>query len=240
MTDPTAKQLLSEPISLHIEGSSSTKPQAADMDLTISLMGQDIAMGVLADGKKAWVEYENAWYAVPQENMKALEPGDQARCRASGSPTWASTRRSGTSSGRWPAPGPSTASGLPPTRSGRQKIAGDVMKALEDLALYEAGDPETAQREGPRARTRRRSGAEQSLESVAVDLWSRPSRCACARPSSLSMNTKAWRRRGPRRHECRVALTMADPTSRSRSRRRLAKDFDTLMNNLVGGMMAGA
>ena len=76
MTDPTAKQLLSEPITLHMEGSSSTKPQAADMDVTVALMGQNLAMGVLADGNKAWVEYENAWYAVPQENTKALESGD--------------------------------------------------------------------------------------------------------------------------------------------------------------------
>lgn len=247
MTDPTAQQLLAKPITLHMEGSSSTEPQAADMDMTVSLMGQDIAMGVLADGKKAWVEYENTWYAVPQENMKALESGDsgalpneQLADLGLDPQEW---------NVEWELAGTETVDGAEvyhlTAKPDAKKIAGDVMKALEDPALYEKlGDPETAQQMKALKGQNEKALEElqKALENVAVDLWVETGSMYMRKAVIVvDMDTKGMEdAEGLDAMTIEVALAMADfdePVEVKAPAK--AKDFDTLMNELVGGMMGG-
>lgn len=248
MSDPTAKQLLAKPITLHMEGASSTKPQAADMDVTVSLMGQDIAMSVLADGNKAWVEYESAWYAVPQENMKALEssdsgalPNEQLADLGLDPQEW---------SVEWELVGTETVDGADvyhlTAKPDAQQIAGDVMKALEDPELYEKlGDPETAQQmealKGQNAEQLKE--LQKALENVAVDLWIETGSMYLRKAVIVvALNTKGMEdAEGLDAMNVEVALTMADfdePVEVKAPAK--AKDFDALMNELVGGMMGGS
>jgi len=53
MTDPTQKALLSQGVSLHVDGKSQTSPMAADMKLSVGLAGQNIDLGIIAYGDKA-------------------------------------------------------------------------------------------------------------------------------------------------------------------------------------------
>jgi hypothetical protein len=76
MTDPTQKALLSQGLTLHVEGKSATDPMAADMKLSAGVAGQTLEFGMMAQGDKAWVEYQGKWYAVDKKNSKSLS--DQA------------------------------------------------------------------------------------------------------------------------------------------------------------------
>ena len=175
MTDPTAQQLLSKPISVHMEGSSSTEPVASDMDVTVALMGQNLAMGVLAEGDKAWVEYENAWYAVPKENTKALTeqssalPTEQLSDLGLDPQSW---------DVEWTLAGTETVDGAEvyhlTASPDPQQIAADMMKALNDPDLYKKlGDPQTAQQVEAMAseNAKQLKQLQKALESVDVELW---------------------------------------------------------------------
>jgi hypothetical protein len=176
MTDATAKQLLSSPITLHAEGSSSTKPVAADMDVTVALMGQNLAMGVLADGKKAWVQYENAWYAVPQKNTEALTTGDigalpteQLADLGLDPQAW---------NVEWELAGTETVDGAEvyhlTASPDAKKIAADLMKALNNPELYKKlGDPQTAEQvKALKTQNSKQLGElQKALKSVEVELW---------------------------------------------------------------------
>lgn len=72
MTDPSAAQLAQSPITLHVEGKEATDPVAVDMSMTIGLMGQNLDMGILADGDNAWLEYQGKFYEVDQKDMKGV------------------------------------------------------------------------------------------------------------------------------------------------------------------------
>ena len=202
----------------------------------------------MADGNKAWVEYENAWYAVPQENMKALDSGD------SGALPNEQLADLGLDPQKWDVEwelaGTETVDGAEvyhlTAKPDAQQIAGDVMKALEDPELYEKlGDPETAQQmealKGQNAKQLKE--LQKALENVAVDLWIETESMYTAQGSDRGRHEHQGHggRRGPRRHERRGrASRMADfdePVEVKAPAK--AKDFDTLMENLVGGMMGG-
>ena len=80
MTDPTQKAMLSQGLTLHAEGKSATDPMAADMQMSVGIAGQTLDFGMMAQGDKAWVEYQGKWYAVDQKNSKSLS--DQAKTGA--------------------------------------------------------------------------------------------------------------------------------------------------------------
>jgi hypothetical protein len=245
MSDPTAQQLLSKPITLHVEGSSSTKPQASAMDVTVALMGQNLSMTVLSADKKAWVQYENAWYAVPQENTKALQssdsgalPTDQLDDLGLDPQKWEV---------EWELAGTETVDGAEVyhlTASPNPKtIAGDVMKALSDPDLYEKlGDPETAQqfKSMKSQNAKELKQLQQALETVEVELWIETESMYLRKGTVLiGMDTKGMEgAEGLTAMNVDVAFTMADfdePVEVKAPSK--AKDFDTLMNKLVGGMM---
>ena len=80
MTDPTAKALLSQGITFSAKGKSANDPTAADMTMSVGIAGQTLEFGMKAEGTKAWVEYQGAWYKVDSKNAKAL--GQQAETGA--------------------------------------------------------------------------------------------------------------------------------------------------------------
>ena len=248
MTDPTAKQLLSAPITFHTEGRSSTKPQAADMDVTVGLMGQNLAMGVLALGNKAWVQYENAWYAVPQENTKALQssdggalPTEQLADLGLDPQAWKV---------EWELVGTETVDGAEVyhlTASPDAKtIADDLMKALNDPKLYEKlGDPQTAgQVKALKSQNAKQlKELQKALDSIGVDLWIETESMYLRQGSVvITMNTKGMEgAEGVTGMNVEVGFTMADfDEAFDVKAPAKAKDFDTLMNELVGGMMGGS
>ena len=248
MSDPTAKQLLSAPITVHVEGSSSTDPMAADMDVTVSLMGQNLAMGVLVDDKKAWVEYDKAWYAVPQENTQALGSGD------SGALPTEQLADIGLDPQKWNVEwqlaGTETVDGVEVyhlTASPDVKtIADDVMKALNDPKLYEKlGDPQTAAQlkalEAQNAKQMKE--LQKALEDVSVELWIETDSLYLRKGVvAIGMDMSGVEgAEGVTAMTIDVEFTMSDfdepvevkPPAKS-------KDFDALMNELVGGMMGGS
>ena len=84
MTDPTSKALLTQGITVHAEGKSQSKPASAvDMTMSLGIAGQNIDFGLRAVGKKVWVQYQGAWYAVDAKSTRTL--GSQAQ--ASSAPT---------------------------------------------------------------------------------------------------------------------------------------------------------
>lgn len=248
MSDPTAQQLLAKPISLHVEGASSTDPQAANMDLTVSLMDQNLQMTVLNEDKKAWVEYEDTWYAVPQEDTKALQssdagalPTDQLRSLGLDPQGW---------DVEWELAGTETVDGAQAyhvtASPDPKKIAGDVLKALEDPELYKKlGDPQAAEQ----LKTMKAENAKQlkevqkALKTVEVGLWIDTESMYVRKGSMLvGLDTTGIKdAEGLTALTLDVAFTMADfgePVEVEAPAK--AKDFDKLMEQLVGGMMTGA
>jgi hypothetical protein len=245
MTDATAKQLLSSPITLHVEGSSSSKPTAADMDVTVALMGQNLAMGVLADGKKAWVQYENAWYAVPQENTKALTSGDSSALPTEQLADLGLDPQSWDV--EWELAGTETVDGAEvyhlTASPDAAKIAADLMKALNDPDLYKKlGDPQTAEqvKAMKSQNAKELKELEKALKSVEVELWIETDTLYLRKGMlAIGMDMSGMEgAEGVTAMNIDVAFSMGDfdePVEVKAPAK--AKDFDTLMNKLVGGMM---
>ena len=73
MTDPTAKALLSDGVTLHAEGASGNDPTAVNMTMSLGIAGQNLEFGMMSEGEKSWIEYQGAWYALDTKNSKALD-----------------------------------------------------------------------------------------------------------------------------------------------------------------------
>ena len=99
MTDPTAKALLSQGITLHAEGASAKEPTAVDMTMSLGIAGQNLDFGMKSTGKKSWVEYQGSWYALDGKNAKALDkqaqngaaPTEQLKSMGIDPSTWGTT-----------------------------------------------------------------------------------------------------------------------------------------------------
>ena len=176
MSDPTAQQLTQSPITFHAEGASSDDPTAMTMDMTIGLMGQNLDMSMLAAGKKAWVEYDGTWYAVPQENTKALGeqassgalPTEQLKDLGIDPEDWDVT---------WELAGNESVGGADCYHVTAQpdvgKMTDSLMKALEDpKLLQQLGGDEAAQVQAlEQQNSKEIKQLKESLEDVSVDLW---------------------------------------------------------------------
>jgi hypothetical protein len=99
MADPTAKALLSQGVTFSAQGKSAKKPAATDMTMTLGIAGQNLEFGMKSLGKKAWLQYQNTWYAVDSKNAKALDkqaqngaaPTDQLKSMGIDPSTWGAT-----------------------------------------------------------------------------------------------------------------------------------------------------
>ena len=82
MTDPTAKALLSQGVTLHAEGASANDPTAVNMTMSLGIAGQNLEFGMMSEGEKSWIEYQGTWYALDTKNSKALDEQAADRRRA--------------------------------------------------------------------------------------------------------------------------------------------------------------
>jgi hypothetical protein len=249
MTDPTQKALLSQGISLHVEGKSATDPMASDMKMSVGIAGQTLDFGMMAQGDKAWVEYQGKWYAVDQKNSTSLS--DQAKTGAA--PT-EQLKSLGLDPSAW---GTSYEMVGTEDMAGTQvyhvkatadpaKLAEDLTKAMNDPSLLnKLGDPSTAkQLEQALAQNKKQvEELKKSLRDVAVDYWIGVDDMLMRKAElSAGLATKGQQgMEGVDGMSMKMSMTMADfdqPVSVTPPAKALP--FDKLMNEVFGGMLGGS
>ena len=74
--DATTQAMLGQGLSVHVAGKSSESPTALDMTMSLGIAGQTLEFAMMAQGDKAWVQYQGKWYVIDQKTIKGL--GGQA------------------------------------------------------------------------------------------------------------------------------------------------------------------
>ena len=74
--DATTQAMLGQGLSVHVAGKSSESPTALDMTMSLGIAGQTLEFAMMAQGDKAWVQYQGKWYEVDQKTLKGM--GGQA------------------------------------------------------------------------------------------------------------------------------------------------------------------
>jgi hypothetical protein len=249
MTDPTQKALLSQGLTLHAEGKSATDPMASDMKISVGIAGQTLDFGLMAQGDKVWVEYQGKWYAVDQKNAKSLR--DQAKTGAA--PT-EQLKSLGLDPSVW---GTSYEMVGTEDMAGTQvyhvkatadpaKLAEDLTKAMNDPSLLgKLGDPSTAKqlKQGLAQNKKQIEELKKSLENIAVDYWIGVDDMLMRKAEfSADLATKGQKGMdGVDGMTMKMSMTMADfdePVTVTPPANALP--FDTLMNEVLGGMMGGS
>jgi len=249
MTDPTQKAMLSQGLSLHVEGKSATDPMASDMKMSVGIAGQTLDFGMMAQGDKAWVEYQGKWYAVDQKNSKSLN--DQAKTGAA--PT-EQLKSLGLDPSVW---GTSYEMAGIEDMAGTQvyhvkatadpaKLAEDLTKAINDPSLLKKlGDPSTAKQleQGLAQNKKQVEELKKSLKDVAVDYWIGVDDMLMRKAEfSAGLATKGQKgMEGVDGMTMKMSLTMADfdqPVTVTPPDKALP--FDKLMNEVFGGMLGGS
>ena len=177
MTDPTSKAMLSQGISLHMEGKSQNQPVASDMKISLGLGGQTIALSLLSQGTKSWVEYQGKWYAMDATSAKSLStqaqtgaaPTEQLKSLGLNPSDW------GTS---YALVGTEDMSGTTvyhvKATADPQKLADALMKAAKDPSLAKklGGTSQLKQLEqGLSQNGQQAEQLKKSLKNVSVDYW---------------------------------------------------------------------
>jgi hypothetical protein len=249
MTDPTQKAMLSQGVTLHVEGKSATDPLAADMKLSAGIAGQTLDFGLMAQGDKSWVEYQGKWYAVDQKNSKSLS--DQA---ATGAAPTEQLKSFGLDPSTW---GTSYEMVGTEDLAGTQvyhvkatadpaKLAADLTKAMNDPSLLnKLGDPATAQQleQGLSQNKQQVEELKKSLKNVTVDYWIGVDDMLMRKAEfSAALATKGQKgMEGVDGMTMTMSMTMADfdqPVTVTPPAKALP--FDKLMNEVFGGMMGGS
>lgn len=250
MTDPTQKAMLSQGISLHVEGKSATDPTAADMKMSLGIAGQTMDFGMMAQGDKVWVEYQGKWYVVDQKDSKSLS--DQAETGAA--PT-EQLKSLGLDPSAW---GTSYEMvGSTEAMAGTQvyhvkatadpaKLAEDLTKAMNDPSmLNKLGDPSTAKQleQGLAQNKKQVEELKKSLKDVAVDYWIGVDDMLMRKVElSAGLVTKGQQgMEGIDGMSMKMSVTMAEfdqPVSVTPPAKSLP--FDKLMNEMFGAMMGGS
>jgi hypothetical protein len=248
MTDPTQKAMLSQGLSLHVEGKSGTDPMASDVKMSVGIAGQTLEFGMMAQGDKAWVQYQGKWYAVDQKNSKSLS--EQAQTGAA--PT-EQLKSLGLDPSAW---GTSYEMAGIEDMAGTQvyhvkatadpaKLAEDLTKALNDPSLLKKlGDPSTAKQleQGLAQNKKQLEELKKSLKDVAVDYWIGVDDMLMRKAEfSAGLATKGQKgMEGVDGITMKMSMTMADfdqPVSVTPPAKALP--FDKLMNEVFGGMLGG-
>jgi hypothetical protein len=248
MTDPTQQAMLSQGISLHVEGASSTDPMASDMKMNVGIAGQTLDIGMMAQGDEAWVEYQDKWYAVDQKNSKSLS--DQAKTGAA--PT-EQLKSLGLDPSAW---GTSYEMVGVEDMAGTQvyhvkatadpaKLAEDLTKAMNDPSLLDKlGDPGTAKQleQGLAQNKKQVEALKKSLTDVAVDYWIGVDDMLM-RKAEFAAGLAPKGQQGMEGIDgmtVKMSMTMADfdqPVTVTPPAKALP--FDKLMNEMFGGMLGG-
>ena len=74
--DATTQAMLGQGLSVHVAGKSSESPTALDMTLSLGIAGQTLEFAMMAQGDKAWIQYQGKWYEIDQKALKGM--GGQA------------------------------------------------------------------------------------------------------------------------------------------------------------------
>lgn len=249
MTDPTQKAMLSQSISLHVEGKSATDPMASDMKMSAGIAGQTLNFGMMAQGDKAWVEYQGKWYAVDQKNSKSLS--DQAKTGAA--PTQ-QLKSLGLDPSAW---GTSYEMVGTEDMAGTQvyhvkatadpaKLAEDLTRAMNDPSLLnKLGDPSTAKQleQGLAQNKKQVEALKKSLKDVNVDYWiGVDDKLMRKAEFSADLATKGQKgMAGVDGMTMKMSMTMADfdqPVTVTPPAKALP--FNQLMNQMFGGMLGGS
>jgi hypothetical protein len=177
MTDPTSKAMLSQGVSLHVEGKSQNKPVVADMKISLGLAGQTIDLGLLSQGTKSWVEYQGKWYAMDAKTAKSLStqaqtgaaPTEQLKSLGLDPSDWGTT---------YSLVGTEDTGGVKAyhvkATADPQKLAAALMKAAKDPSLTKklGGSAQLKQLEqGLSQNGKQAEQLKKSLKNVSVDYW---------------------------------------------------------------------
>jgi hypothetical protein len=65
-------QIVSQPITMHLEGSFQDKPSAADMKMTLGVGGKSVPLAIKMTGGKGWIQYGGKWYVLPASALKSV------------------------------------------------------------------------------------------------------------------------------------------------------------------------
>jgi hypothetical protein len=249
MTDPTEKALLSQGIDLHVEGKSASDPLAVDMTMSVGISGQSLDVGMMAQGDKAWVEYQGKWYAVDQKSTKGLSeqakngaaPTEQLKSLGLDPSTWGTT---------YELVGTEDLNG---TQVYHVKAAADPQK-LADALMKAASDPNLAKKlggastvkqleQGLAQNDKQLQALKKSLTDVSVDYWVGVDDLLMRKADFNAVLTTKGQKgmQGVDGMTLDLAVTMADfgvPVTVSPPAN--AQSLDKLMNQMFGGMTSGS
>jgi hypothetical protein len=250
MTDPTAKALLSQGVTFNAQGKSAKKPAAADLTMTLGIAGQNLEFGMKAVGKKAWLQYQGAWYAVDAKNAKALDkqaqsgasPTDQLKSLGIDPSTWGAT---------YELVGTESMDGVQvyhvKATADPQKLAESLSKAAENPKLnQELGGASSGLGQLGQGLTQDKQQTEKlakSLKSATVDYWiGVDDQYLYKAQFDAAMDTS-----GQQDMQGVDGMTMKGTVSMSDfdqafevSKPTGAKSFKEFMNQLFGGMLGGS
>jgi hypothetical protein len=250
MTDPTAKAMLSDGVTLHAEGKSANEPTAIDMKMSVGLGGQNLALGMMTEGAKSWIEYDGTWYALDSENAEALDkqaqtgaaPTEQLKSFGLDPADWGTT---------YELVGTEDLSGTQVYHvkavADPQKLADALMKAADDPKLQEklgGSDSELGQMsEGLQESKEDAEELGKSLKDASVEYWIGVDDMLMYKAAfGGSLDTKGQKdMEGVEGMSLTATVTMSafdEPVTVTPPAK--AKPFDELMNQMFGGMMGGA
>jgi hypothetical protein len=252
MTDPTAKALLSQGVTLTAQGKSAKTEKAGpvvDMTMSVGIAGQTLEFGMKAAGKKAWIEYQGAWYKVDRKDTKSLEgqvsgsaaPTDQLKSMGIDPSTWGL---------EYQLVGTESMNGVQVYHvkgtADPQKLADALTKAAEDPKLNKQLGSATGSLgqlgSGLTGSAKQAEALAKTLKDATVDYWiGVDDQYMYKMQLAATMDMSAQKdMQGVSGVSLKGSATMSDfdqpvtvtpPTG--------AKPFDDFMNQLLGGMMGG-
>ena len=250
MTDPTAKALLSQGVTVHAEGKSANDPTAVDLTISLGLAGQNLEFGMMSQGSKSWIQYQGTWYALDRKNAKALDeqattgaaPTEQLKSMGVDPSAWGTTYElAGTEDLGGVAVYHVTAVADP------QKLADSLMKAAEDPSLQDKlGGSGSELGQLGQGLTQNKQQAEElakSLKKATVDYWiGVDDQLMYKAQFAAAMDTQGQKdMQGLGGLGMTGTVTMADfdePVEVTPPAG--AQPFDKLMQQLFGGMLGGS
>ena len=250
MTDPTAKALLSDGVTLHAEGSSGNDPTAVNMTMSLGIAGQNLEFGMMSEGEKSWIEYQGAWYALDTKNAQALD--EQA---ATGAAPTEQLKSMGIDPASWGTEfelvGTEDLNGVEvyhvKAAADPQKLADSLLKAAEDPALGDklggSGGELGELSEGLAQNKQQVEELSKTLRAATVDYWiGVDDQYMYKAQFGASLDTAGQKdMEGVSAVSAKGSVSMSafdEPVAVEAPKN--AKSFDTFMQQLFGGMMGGS
>jgi len=250
MTDPTAKALLSDGVTVHAEGASGSDPTAVNMTMSLGIAGQNLEFGMMSEGQKSWIEYQGTWYALDTKNSKALD--EQA---ATGAAPTEQLKSMGIDPASWGTEyelvGTEDLNGVEvyhvKAAADPQKLAESLLKAAEDPTLQDklggSGGELGELSEGLAQNRQQVEELGKTLRAATVDYWiGVDDQYMYKAQFGASLDTSGQKdMEGVSAMSAKGTVSMSafgEPVEVEAPKD--AKSFDTFMQQLFGGMMGGS